>query len=150
MITRQCKDGTAEWYPDIGVLTQSMYTDFKTAIRGSIQQHVVLENDTPTSPDIGMYKRFFIRYQGVILSWDIDQAANLFYLLNTKKCRFRYLDAKVAGFDQPAGPYQTGKKRIMTLKAFADINVGAFKFLSKMGGQIIWEPAAQGASYPLG
>jgi hypothetical protein len=148
MITRQCRDGTAEWYPDIGVMTQSMYQDFKTAIRGSIQQHVVLENDTPTSPDIGMYKRFFIRYQGVILSWDIDQATNLFYLLNTKKAKFRSLDTKVAGFTETS-PYETGKKRMMTLRAFPDANVGAFKFISKMGGQIIWEPSAQGAAYPL-
>lgn len=146
MIRRQCRDGSVDWMPDLGVLTGSMYDDMKTAIRGSIQQHVVLESDTPTSPDVGMYKRFFFRYQGVIVSYDIDQATNVFYLLNTKKARYRSLDTKVAGFTE-SGPYQTGKKRMMTLRAFPDANVGAFKFISKMGGQAIWLPPAQGASY---
>lgn len=148
MIQRVCRDGSVDWMPDIGSLTGAMYQDLKTAIKGTTQQHVVLESDTPTSPDIGMYKRFFLKYQGVIISYDIDQPTNVFYLLNTKKAKFRFREAKVAGFTE-AGPYKTGKQRFMTLRAFPDTNVGAFKFVSKLGGQIIWEPSGQGASYPF-
>lgn len=148
MIQRQCRDGSPEYMPDIGILTGTMYQDLKSAIRGTVQQHVVLETMVPTSPDPGMFPRFFIKYQGVTMSYDIDQVANLFYLLNTKKSKFRYLDAQVAGFTE-AGPYSTGKKRFMTLRAFPDTNVGAFKFVSKLGGQLILFPNAQGASYPF-
>lgn len=146
MIQRQCRDGSPEYLPDIGVLTSTMYQDFKSAIRGSVQLHVVLESMTPTAPDPGMFPRFFFKYQGVTMSYDVDQLANLFYLLNTKKAKFRFLEAQVAGFTEP-GPYTTGKKKFMTLRAFPDTNVGAFKFVSKLGGQIIWQPNAQGASF---
>lgn len=147
MIQRQCRDGSQDWLPDVGVLTQTMYQDFKQAIRGTTQAHIVLEDVRPRSPDAGLYPRFFIPYQGVTISYDIAQPTDVFYLLNTKKARLRYLNVQVAGFDTNTGPYQTGKKRFMTLRGFADTNVGAFKFVSKFGGQIIWEPSAQGASY---
>jgi len=148
MIQRVCRDGSPDYLPDIGVLTGTMYQDFKSAIRGTVQQHVVLESMTPTAPDAGMFPRFFFKYQGVTFSYDIDQPTNVFYLLNTKKAKFRFLDAQVAGFTE-AGPYSTGKKKFMTLRAFPDTNVGAFKFVSKLGGQIIWQPNAQAASYPF-
>ena len=108
--------------------------------------HVVL-SDEPTSPDVGMFKRPFFKYMGVTMSWDVDMIANAFYMLNTKKAKMRYIDAQVAGFSESDGPYTTGKKRFMTLRAFPDTNVGAFKFVSKLGAQIIWQPDAQGAAY---
>ena len=145
MISRIQKDASMDYMPDIGIHTQDMYLKSKNAIRGSTQQHVVLSEE-PTSPDVGMYKRPFFKYMGVTMSWDVDQPASVFYMLNTKKAKFRYLDAQVAGFTE-GGPYETGKKRFMTMRAFPDANVGAFKFISKLGAQIIWQPDAQGAAY---
>jgi len=148
MISRVQKDGSMDYLPDIGLLTQTMYLQTKAAIRGSTQLHVVL-SDEPSTPDVGMYKRPFFKYMGVTMSWDMDMLANVFYMLNTKKCKFRYIDAAVAGFtaEQADHPYDTGKKKFMTLRAFPDANVGAFKFVSKLGCQIIWQPDAQGAAY---
>lgn len=145
MITRINRDGSNDYMPDLGLMTQTMYNAAKVAIRGSTQQHVVLSGE-PTSPDVGMYKRFFFNYNGVMMTYDIDQPTDVFYLLNTKKIKFRYLDAVVAGFTD-GGPYTTGKKRFMTLRAFPDSNVGAFKFISKLGAQMICQPDAQAAAY---
>jgi hypothetical protein len=145
MISRVNRDATVDYMPDIGLMPQDMYNGAKAAIRASTQQHVVLSED-PSAPDVGMFKRFFFNYMGVIMSWDIDMPTRVFYMLNTKKAKFRYVNAVVAGF-QDGGPYETGKKRFMTLRAFPDANVGAFKFISKLGGQMIWQPNAQGAAY---
>lgn len=145
MITRVNKDGSMDYMPDIGILTQAMYLQLKQAIRDAVVNQVVLENDEPRSPDVGMYKRFFLKYNGVTISYDIAAIADVFFLLNTKKAKMQYRDANVAGVDQ--GPYQTGKKRFMTLRQFADTNVGMYKMVSKLGTQIIWQPDAQAASY---
>lgn len=144
-ITRVKRDSDAESRPDLGTMTQSMYLEATSAIRGSTEQHVVL-TEMPSAPDVGMYEHEFFKYKGVLMSWDIDQPANVFYLLNTKKAKFRYLDAVVAGFEN-GGPYTTGKKRFMTMRAFPDANVGSFKFISKMGLQIIWQPQYQACAY---
>lgn len=145
MITRVNKDGSMDYMPDIGILTQVMYLQLKQAIRNANTHMVVLENDEPRSPDLGMYKRFFMKYNGVTISYDIAAIADTFFLLNTKKAQLKYRDVNVAGFEQ--GPYQTGKKRFMTLRQFADTNVGMHKMVSKLGAQIIWQPDAQAASY---
>lgn len=146
MITRVQRDADMDSHPDLAIMTQAMYLQAKAAIRGSTEQHVVLSEE-PSSPDVGMYKRPFFKYMGVLTSWDIDQPANVFYVLNTKKADFRYLDTIVAGMGQSVGGYTTGKKRFMTTNAFADGNVGAFKFISKMGVQIVWQPQYQAAAY---
>lgn len=145
LITRVKRDSDTDSRPDLGSMTQAMFLQAMSAIRGSTEQHVVL-SETPSAPDVGMFEREFFKYKGVMMSWDIDQPANVFYLLNTKKAKMRYLDAVVAGFEN-GGPYTTGKKRFMTMRAFPDANVGAFKFISKMGLQIIWQPQYQGAAY---
>lgn len=145
LISRVQRDADMDSMPDLGLMTQDMYLKSKQAIRGTSLQHVVLSEE-PSAPDVGMYKRPFFKYMGVTFSWDIDQAANVFYLLNTKKAKFRYLDAQVAGFTE-AGPYTTGKKRFMTMRGFPDANVGAFKFISKLGAQIVWMPSYQAAAY---
>lgn len=145
MITRVQRDADMDSHPDMGIMTQAMYLQACAAIKGSTEQHVVMSEE-PTAPDVGMYKRPFFKYKGVLMSWDIDQPASVFYLLNSKKAKFRYLDAVVAGFEN-GGPYTTGKKRFMSMRAFPDSNVGAFKFISKMGVQIIWQPSYQAAAY---
>lgn len=144
-ITRVQRDADADSHPDMMTMTQAMYLQAKAAIKGSSTQYVVLSEE-PTAPDAGMYKRPFFKYLGVNASWDIDNPANVWYLLNTKKAKLRYLDAVVAGFEN-GGPYTTGKKHIMTMRAFPDSNVGAFKFISKMGLQIIWQPQYQACAY---
>ncbi|HEX9834299.1 MAG TPA: hypothetical protein VGA66_14690, partial [Mycobacterium sp.] len=105
MITRVNKDGSMDYMPDIGMLTQAMYLQMKQAIRDAVVNQVVLENDEPRSPDMGMYKRFFMKYNGVTISYDIAAIADTFFLLNTKKAKMQYRDVNVAGVDQ--GPYQT-------------------------------------------
>ncbi len=144
-ITRVRRDNDAESSPDLGLVTQAMYLQAKAAIRGSTEQHVVLSEEA-SAPDVGMYKREFFKYMGVMMTWDIDQPASVCYILNTKKAQFRYVDSVIAGMGSMGG-YTAGKKRFVTLNAFADGNVGAFKFIAKMGVQIIWNPCYQAAAY---
>lgn len=150
VVTRQSRDNAAEFRPNLGLMTQKRFREFREAVRARSQQHIVLTSNAQ-SPDMGLYpKRISIPFCDMEWFYDQDMPADVVYSLNTQRgaVMLKHLDASVAGTMD--GPYATGKKKAMwAVRQFADLNEGAFKLLAKAACQIIWRPDLQAALYPF-
>lgn len=148
MVTRQSRDNAAELRPNLGMMTQKFFRQFREAVRTRSEQHVVLTTSAQ-NPDMGLYpKRISVPFCDMEWFYDQDMPANTVYSLNAQRnaVMMKHLDAHVAG--SMDGPFATGKKKsLWSVRQFADINEGAFKLLAKCATQIIWRPDLQAASY---
>lgn len=150
IVTRQSRDNAADFRPNLGIMSQAKFRQFREAVRTRSEQHIVLTANAQ-SPDMGLYpKRISIPFADMEWFYDQDCPADVVYSLNTNRnaVMLKHLDASVAG--QLDGPFATGKKKSMwSVRQFADINEGAFKLLAKCATQIIWRPDLQAALYPF-
>lgn len=148
VVTRQSRDGSAVSRPNLGIMPQRNFIQFREAVRTRSEQHIVLTQSSQ-SPDLGLYaKRDSVPFADMEWFYDQDCPASVIYSLNTQQgnVMMKHLDAMVAGGLD--GPFQTGRKKAMwSVRQFADINEGAFKLLAKCATQIIWRPDLQGALY---
>lgn len=150
VVSRQSRTNGPGFKPNLGIMTQAMFRQFREAVRTRSESHIVLTG-SPQSPDMGLYaKGDMIPFAGVENYWDQDAPANTFYSLNTARgaVMMKHLDASVAGMME--GPFATGKKKALwSVRQFSDLNEGAFKLLAKCATQIIWRPDLQAALYPF-
>lgn len=150
LILRLTRGNGADERPNVGLMPQTMYLDFKAGLRAETNQQVDIA-EQPTSPDAGMYPRLFINYEGVRFHMDRDTPTNTVYVLNSTKIWYRIFPQKPAGF-KSGGDMRTSPIKGKTTEMFAvsqapDIDQGGHKVVAKQVAQLIANPRYQGAAF---
>jgi hypothetical protein len=144
LINRLHRGNGAGERPDLGIMTQAMYIDLKNGFKDDVSQQVVI-TEQPTAPDTGMYPRLFMRYEGVDLIYDLDQATDVFYLLNTGKLMLKVYPQTPAG--NASGAIKGKTKELFKVAQMPDIDQGGHKVVATNVCQLIGEPRYQGMAF---
>ncbi len=147
LVTRCTRGSGIDETPNLSILTQKMYREFRASIRRSSAVQIVLSDDSPRSPDAGMYPRRFIPFLGVNAFYDENQLSNVVGVYNTKQMKFRMFPQKPAGMD--SGAIGGDVKEMFKVSQMPDIDQGGHKVVVKMVGQLMQNPRYQGVAYAL-
>lgn len=133
-ITRTSRSGASDETPDFGIMPQQNFLQFRQNLRGAYgaQRHVVLVDDSPRQPDVGMYARRFIPFLGVEYFYDEDCAANNIFTLNSKKLNLRVFPQKAQGTGVIGGDVD----EMFIVNQMYDIDQGANKVVAKVAYQL--------------
>ena len=142
MMTGLAHGDTAEEFPDLGIMTKSMFTEFKSKLME--KQRIILDS-APSSPDAGMYPRFHIPYEGATLVFDADQADDCFYMLNTDKMQYKIVPAGDQG--SPSGALGGSAGEIFGVTQQHSIEQGGNLVAVTLASQLCVDPRYQGAAY---
>ena len=143
MNQRLSRSSDMEDQPDIGTTTQVMYLGMKQRLQ-SIQR--LLIDDTPKSPNAGMYPRRFIPYEQLNVSWDEDCPANVIYLNNTNKMFFKTVAIPSAGHSEGAGAEGDAGEMFKVTQAHS-IEQGGHLTAIQFIAQLVCDPRYQGAGF---
>lgn len=132
--------------PSLVLTTAALFEQTKLKIRNSqVQQHVVVTS-TPSAPDVGMYQKMMVPYEGVNISVDIDMPTNAVYWINPRRMKFFILPLPLAGM--PGADMFSGETKPWFKVAQAnDIDVGAYKIVASMMGQLWLNPSCFAAAF---
>lgn len=147
MISRLvAREPSMDGMPDTGIQTLAMHNQMRTALRGAMQQHLVL-SETPQAPDVGLYERLMIPYEGINIVVDTDQPTGVAWCLNLKKknALLPVIRQRMAGM--PDGMFKGNVKPIINLSQMPDINDGTHKLVAKVALNLILNPARQAMAY---
>jgi len=147
MISRLvAREPSTEGMPDTGIQTLAMHNQMRTALRASMEQHLVLSNG-PQSPDLGLYERLMLPYEGINIVVDTDQPTGVAYCLNLKKknALLPVIRQRLAGM--PDGIFKGNVKPIISLAQMPDINDGTHKLVAKVALNLLLNPARQAMAY---
>jgi hypothetical protein len=122
-----------------------VYETFKQALRAGTTQMVVLE-DTPKEPDVGLVKRRFLPFEGVNVFMDDDAPSNVLYWLNSKKLEFRLLP-QAAAETPSAGAIKGDATEMFSVTQQHSIEQGGHLVAATFAGQLIGNPRFQGAAF---
>lgn len=147
LVTRTTRGSGIDETPNLSILTQKMYREFRAGIRRSSAVQIVLSDDAPRAPDAGMYPRRFIPFLGVNCFYDENQLSNVVGVYNTKQMRFRMFPQRPAGMEN--GVIGGDVKEIFKVAQMPDIDQGGHKVVIKMVAQLLQNPRYQGVAYPL-
>ncbi|MBA2707351.1 MAG: hypothetical protein H0U59_06065 [Gemmatimonadaceae bacterium] len=142
---RLMRSADADEQADMGLCDKIVYETFKQALRAGTTQMVVLE-DKPTEPDVGLVKRRFLPFEGVNVFMDDDAPANVLYWLNSKKLEFRLLPqaaAEVSG----TGAIKGDATEMFSVTQQHSIEQGGHLVAATFAGQLIGNPRFQGAAF---
>ncbi len=142
MMTELSYGNTAEDRPDLGLMTRDMYTAFKSILQD--KQRLMID-DTPKSPDAGMYPRVHLPFEGAMFTFDEDQIAGLFSLINTDKLQIKVVPAGIKRASDGAFAGHTDELFNITTKH--DIRQGADLAVATFITQMIAHPKYQGCAY---
>ncbi len=142
MNQRLSRSSDLEDMPDCGTTTQVMYLGIKQKLQ-AIQR--LLIDDSPKSPNAGMYPRRFIPYEQINISWDEDCPANVIYLNNTNKMYFKTVPVAKAG--SSAGEIEGDAGEMFKVTQQHSIEQGGHLVAAQFIGQLICDPRYQGAGY---
>lgn len=144
MITRLTRGNGSGERPDLGIQTQAMHIDFKNGLKADVSQQVVV-HDSPTAPDVGMYPRAFIRYEGIDLIFDLDQPSGVFYLVNSNHLKLKVYPQEPAG--NRTGAIKGKVKELFKVAQMPDIDQGGHKVVATNVCQLIANPRYHGMAY---
>jgi hypothetical protein len=130
--------------PDLGILNLSLYNDFRSKLRSSTSQQIVLTDDAPRSPDAGLLPRLYIPFEGVPLVVDIDAPSNVLYILNTREASLKVFPQEPAG---TGGPLKGNPTEMFKVAQAGDIDQGAFKVVATIASQMWFNPYHQACAF---
>lgn len=145
LIIRLTRGNSPDERPDLAVMTRQNFEDFRSRIRSLATQMVILQDNSPRSPDVGMLPRIYFNYEGVDVLFDSDQIANACMVLNTKKMDYRVYPQKPAGDGTSALKGQT--QEMFYFAQSGDINQGAYKAVAKHVAQLWADPFFNGVAF---
>jgi hypothetical protein len=147
LIQRLTKGADSDEQPDIGIMTIVMYQNIKERLL--TVQRIILE-ESQTNPNAGMFqKKKAIPFETIMLYFDEDMPANLFYCLNTNKIQFRYVPTMPVGSDTTDVFGGKMPSEMFAVTQQHSIEQGAHLVAATLACQVIAEPRYQGAAYNL-
>lgn len=148
-----CLDGTSHVIsrlrqrggdPDLGIFSLGKFNDFRSKLRSSTSQQVVLEDSTPRSPDAGLHPRLYLPFEGVPLVVDIDAPADAVYILQTSEASVKVFPQEPAG---TGGPLKGNPTEMFKVAQAGDIDQGAYKVVATIASQQWFNPYFQGSLF---
>lgn len=135
-----------EMLPDLGIQHPIMHDQMRTGLGAITQQHVVLTEDA-LNPNLGMWARLMIPFEGITIYPDSDQATGIAYCLNTKKKNtlLSVLPQYVAGVKD--GRFSGRVPQLVTVGQMPDIDTGSYKLVAKSALNSIFNPYRQAMAY---
>lgn len=135
-----------EMMPDLGIHTALMHDQMRTGLGSALQQHVVLTQDSQR-PNVGLWDRLMLPFEGVTIYPDSDTANGVAYCLNTKKTNslLSVLPQYVAGTKD--GKFTGRVGRLVTVGQMPDIDTGSYKLVAKSALNAIFNPYRQAMAY---
>lgn len=145
LVTRATRGSGIDETPNLSILTSLMYRQFRQGIRRNSTSQIVLQDDSPRSPDAGMYPRRYIPFLGVNCFYDENQLSNVVGVYNTKQIKFRIFPQKPAGMSD--GAIGGDVKEMFKVAQMPDIDQGGHKVVVKMVAQMLQNPRYQASAY---
>jgi hypothetical protein len=129
-------------FPDLGIMTKAMFTQFKAKL---FNKQRIAVGESPTSPNVGMYPRFHIPFEGATFVYDADMTADNFYLLNTSKMQLKCVPAGTNG--SPTGELGGSAAELFGVTQQHSIEQGGHLAVVTLASQLCIDPRYHGAAY---
>ena len=142
MMTGQSHGDTEGEFPDLGIMTKSMFTDFKSVL---LTKQRIIVQDAASSPDVGLMPRKHIPFEGATFVYDADQTADNFYLLNTSKMQLKCVPMGVNG--NQTGEIGGSAAELFGVTQQHSIEQGGHLVVVTLATQLCVDPRYQGAAY---
>lgn len=142
MNLRLSRQNDAAESPDCGLTTLTMYQGIKRALQ-SIQRIVI--DDSPKSPNAGMFARRMIPYEQLGITYDVDVPANVFLMTNSRQCWFKCLEWPDTG--SANGAYKGDTHKIFSVTQQHSVEQGGHLTAVQFGGELIINPRYNGIAY---
>jgi hypothetical protein len=132
--------------PDLGLHTPVMHDQMRAGLASLTQQHVVLVQNSQ-DPNLGLWDKLMIPFEGMTIYPDSDCPTGVAYCLNTKKRNtlVSVLPQYVAGIKD--GKFNGRVPSIVTVGQMPDIDTGAYKIVAKTALNAIFNPYRQAMAY---
>lgn len=135
-----------EMLPDTGIQTPLLHDAMRQGLGGMTQQHIVLVQQAQ-APDLGLWAKLVIPFEGVEIFPDSDCPAGVAYCLNTKKqnALLSVVPQYVAGVKD--GKFKGQVPQLVTVGQMPDIDTGSYKIVAKTALNAIFNPYRQAMAY---
>ncbi len=127
--------------PDLGILTRSMFTDFKGALQTFYR---IMLDGKPANPNPTTYAESYVPYGSLNVYWDEYQPASTLYALNTNKMEFVCFPQKKILRD---GTLEDSADDMFAIRTDYSIEQGGHLAVAMIAGQIWCNPKFQVAGY---
>lgn len=145
LIMRLTRGNGPDQRPDLAVMSRTNWEDLRGLLRTKATQMVVLQDNAPRVPDVGMLPRIMFNYEGLDVLFDVDQLSNVAYVLNTQQMKYMVFPQVPAG--DGTSTLKGSTQPLFSFAQSGDINQGAYKAVAKHVGQLWANPFYQGAAF---
>lgn len=139
---RTTRSESPEDMADIGLMTRSMFTDFKNAL---VQYYKIELSSAAGAVNAGQYRDNKIPFNNIDIRWDAAMPANVFYVLNSKKMEFVCFPQQRLLQDNTLDDVNVDK--MFTVRSQYDINQGGHLAVAQLAGQLWLDPQYHAMGY---